>query len=91
MGADKNLLQRENSAYAPNSQPRISTRVCQVRVVTTDLPTLVTNPKRSQSESETQEAKNLAALRGTKRTDRGDQADGPHGTGGWSSDHGRTV
>jgi hypothetical protein len=35
----KILLQRENSAYAPNSQPRIPTRVCQGHIVTTDLPT----------------------------------------------------
>jgi hypothetical protein len=41
----KILLQRENSAYTPNSQPRIPTRVCQGHVVTTDLPTLGTNPQ----------------------------------------------
>jgi hypothetical protein len=40
----KNLLQRENSAYAPNSQPRIPTRVCQGSVVTADLPTLGATP-----------------------------------------------
>jgi hypothetical protein len=38
-------LQRENSAYAPNPQPRIPTQACQGRVVTTDLPTLGTSPK----------------------------------------------
>jgi hypothetical protein len=38
----KILLQRKNSAYTPNSQPRIPTRVCQGHVVTTDLPTLGT-------------------------------------------------
>jgi hypothetical protein len=78
----KILLQRENSAYVPNSQPRIPTRVCQGYIVTTDLPTLGTNPKRSQSRSTSQEAKDLAALRNTKWTVRGDRADGPHGTGG---------
>jgi hypothetical protein len=57
----KILLQRENSAYAPNSQPRIPTRVCQGHVVTANLPTLGGNPKRFQSESETQRAKDLAA------------------------------
>jgi hypothetical protein len=41
----KILLQRENSAYVPNSQPRIATRVCQGSVVTADLPTLGANPK----------------------------------------------
>jgi hypothetical protein len=68
MGADENSSRRSNSAYAPNSQPRIFTRVCQSRVVRTDLPTLGTNPKQSQSESATQEAKDLATLRGTMRT-----------------------
>jgi hypothetical protein len=63
MGADKSSSQRSNSAYAPNSQPRIPTRVCQARVVTMDLPTLGTNPKQTQSESESQEAKDLAPLR----------------------------
>jgi hypothetical protein len=43
----KILLRRENSGYARNSQPRIPTRVCQGRVVTSDLPTLEANPKRS--------------------------------------------
>jgi hypothetical protein len=57
----KILLQRENSAYAPNSQPRIPTRVCQSRVVTTDLPTLGANPKRSQSKSKTQRSKELSS------------------------------
>jgi hypothetical protein len=39
------LLLRENSAYTPNSQLRVPTRVCQGHVVTTVLPTLGTNPK----------------------------------------------
>jgi hypothetical protein len=43
----KILLQRENSSYAPNSRPRIPTRVCQGHVVTTDLPTLGMNPKQT--------------------------------------------
>jgi hypothetical protein len=74
-----------NSAYAPNSQPRIPTQVCQGHVVTTDLPTLRTNPKQSQSESETQEAKNLAALRSTRRAIRELRADRPRGLGGPSA------
>jgi hypothetical protein len=81
----KILLQRENSAYAPNSQPRIPTRVCQGHVVTTDLPTLGTNPKGSRSESETQEAKNIAALRSTRRTVRKHRVDHPQGQGGLSA------
>jgi hypothetical protein len=44
MGADKNSSLWLNSAYTPNSQLRIPTRVCQGHVVTTDLPTLGTNP-----------------------------------------------
>jgi hypothetical protein len=91
MGADKNSSRRSNSTYALNSQQRIPTRVCQGRVVTTDLRTLGTNPKQSQSESATQEEKDLATLRGTKRIVRDDQADGPRGTGGRSAGHGRTV
>jgi hypothetical protein len=64
----KILLLRENSAYTPNSQPRIPTRVCQGHVVTTDLPTLGTNPKRSRSGSTKQEAKDLVVLRTLWRT-----------------------
>jgi hypothetical protein len=87
----KILLQRENSIYAPNSQPRIPTRVCQGHVVTTDLPTLGTNPKQSRSESETQEAKDLATLHSTRQTVREAGADGSRGWGRWSADTGRTI
>jgi hypothetical protein len=73
----KILLQRENSAYAPNSQPWIPTRVCQGSVVTADLPTLGANPKRSQSESEPQRAKDLASPHWTTRTVRKHRADSP--------------
>jgi hypothetical protein len=45
MGADKNSSRRSNSAYAPNSQSRILTRVCQGHVVTTDLPTSAPCPR----------------------------------------------
>jgi hypothetical protein len=41
----KILLKRENSAYVPNSQPMIPTRVCQGRVVIMDLPTIGAIPK----------------------------------------------
>jgi hypothetical protein len=40
MGADKNSPQKDELDYALESQPRILTRACQGRVVTTDLPTL---------------------------------------------------
>jgi hypothetical protein len=56
-----------------------------------DLPTLGTNSKQSQSESETQEAKDLATLRGTRWTVRDDRADGPRGMGGWAAGHGWTI
>jgi hypothetical protein len=91
MGADKNSSRRMNSAYVPNSQPRISTRVCQGHVVTMDLPTLGANPKQSQSESETQEAKDLGDLRSPRRTVRNDRADSPRWAGGQSARPQRTV
>jgi hypothetical protein len=84
----KILLLRENSAYTPNSQLRIPTRVCQGHVVITDLPTLGTNPKRSQSGSTTQEAKDLAVLQELWRTVRGPGADGPRSPCGRSATHG---
>jgi hypothetical protein len=91
MGADKNSSPKRNSAYAPNSQPRIPTRVCQGSVVTSDLPTLGANPKQSQSESETQRTKDLAAQHWTRRTVRKHRMDRPRGLGGLSADTGRTV
>jgi hypothetical protein len=85
MGAYKKSSRRSNSAYVPNSQPRIPTWVFQGRVVTTDLPTLGTNPKQSQRESETQEAKELATLCSLGRTVLDVLVDGPRGAGGWST------
>jgi hypothetical protein len=87
----KILLQRENPAYALISQPRIPTRVCQGHVVKLDLPTVGTNPKRSQNRSTTQEAKDLAVLRMPLRTVRGQRGDGPLPTGGRSVNHNRTT
>jgi hypothetical protein len=87
----KILLQRENSAYTTNSQPRIPTRVCQGHVVKADLPTLGTNPKRSQSGSTTQEAKDLAIVRKPWRTVREAGVDGPRGQGGQSVKRNRTT
>jgi hypothetical protein len=68
-----------NSAYAPNSQPNVPTRVCQGRVVTTDLPTLGTNPNTKQHRSATQEAKNLGDLHSLGQTVRVGGGDCPRG------------
>jgi hypothetical protein len=81
MGAEKILLQGENSTYAPNSQSMIPTRVCQGHVVTTDLPTLGTTPKQSQSESKTQEVKDLTTLHSVWQTAHDLRADYPRGLG----------
>jgi hypothetical protein len=80
-----------NSAYAPNSQPRIPTRVCQGHVVTTNLPTLGTNPNSKQHGSATQEAKDLGNLQSLGRNVRMEEADYPRGSGGPSTSSGRTV
>jgi hypothetical protein len=85
------LLLRENSAYTPISQPRIPTRVCQGHVVTTDLTTLGTNPKRPRSESTNQEAKDLAVLQIPWRTVRDPGVDGPRLPGGRSVKHNRMT
>jgi hypothetical protein len=71
MGANKNSSRRMNSAYAPSSQPRIPTWVCQGHIVTTDLPTLGTNPNSKRHESTTQEANDLGNLHSLGRTVRG--------------------
>jgi hypothetical protein len=91
MGADKNSSRRMNSAYAPNSQPRIPTRVCQGHVVTTDLPTQGTTPNSKQRGSATQEAKNLSILQRLGWTVRMDQADYPRGPSRLSMGSLRTV
>jgi hypothetical protein len=80
----KILLQGENSAYTPKSQPKIPTRVCQGRVVTADLPTLGTNPKRTQRESETQRSKGLSCPANTL-------ADSPRPWGRRPAVTGRTI
>jgi hypothetical protein len=97
MRADKNSSQRMNPAYASNSQPRIPTRVCQGRVVTTDLPTLGTNPNSKQHRSATQKAKDLDNLHSLGRnvcvegrTVCGDRADRPQAQGGPSEKATRT-
>jgi hypothetical protein len=91
MGADKNSFRGSNSVYVPNSQPRFPTRVCQGHVVTTDLPTLETNPSSKQHGSATQEEKDLGDLRSLGRTVRMDQADCARGPGGPSAGSLRTI
>jgi hypothetical protein len=65
----------------------IPTRVCQDHVVTTDVPTLGINPKRSQSGSTKQEAKDLAILHRPRRTVRGHLADRSRSPRGRSATH----
>jgi hypothetical protein len=84
MGADKNSSRRSNSAHAPNSQPKIHTRVCQGHVVTTDLPTLGTNPQTTTKRKRNSRSKGLSNSAQHK-------TDGPRGWGGRSSDTGQTV
>jgi hypothetical protein len=79
MGADKNSSLWLNSAYTPNSELRIPTRVSQGHVVKTDLPTLGTNPNSIQHRSTTQKAKDLDNLESTRRTVRSVRADCPRG------------
>jgi hypothetical protein len=79
MGADKNSSWRMNSAYTPNSQLRIPTRIRQGRVVTVDLPTLGTNPNSIQHGSTNQKAKDIGNLESTRRTVRSVRADCPRG------------
>jgi hypothetical protein len=79
----KILLQRENSACAPNSQPRIPTRGCQGSVVTADLPTLGATPNDPEVKEKLKgERLSSSAL---------DQADCPQAPGGPSARPGRTV
>jgi hypothetical protein len=91
MGADKNSSRRMNSAYTPNSQLRIPTRVCQGHVVTTDLPTLGTNPNSIQHGSTTQKAKDLGNLESTRWTVRSVRADCPQGGCGLTARRAQTV
>jgi hypothetical protein len=60
----------------------------QGHVVTTDLPTLGTNPNSKQHGSATQEAKILGDLQYPRRTVCGDRADGPRGGGKRSAGQG---
>jgi hypothetical protein len=91
MGADKNSSRSMNSAYAPNSQPRVPTWICQGHVVTMDLLTLGTNPNSKKHGSATQEAKDLGNLQSLGRTVRGALAYSPQGAGRRSTRSRRTV
>jgi hypothetical protein len=91
MGADKKSSWRMNSTYTPNPQPRIPTRVCQGHLVTTDLPTLGSNPNSKQHGSTTQESNNLGNLQRSGQTVGVVRADGPHGVGRQSAGRVRTV
>jgi hypothetical protein len=91
MGADKNSSLWLNSAYTPNSQLRIPTRVCQGHVVTKDLPTLGRSPKPIQRGSTTQKGRDLGNLESTRRTVRSVRADCPRGWRGLSARRARTV
>jgi hypothetical protein len=91
MGAHTNSSRRMISAYAPNSQPRVPRRVWQGRVVTTDLPTLGTNPNSKKHGSATQEAKDISDLHNLGRTVRVEAADCPWGPGESSASTGWTV
>jgi hypothetical protein len=91
MGAHKNSSRRMNSAYDPNSQSWIPTRVCQGHIVTTDLPTLGTNSKSKQHGSTSQKATNIGDLQWPGRTIRTEGAESPRGLGGPSASKGRTI
>jgi hypothetical protein len=91
MGADKKSSWRMNSTYTPNPQPRIPTRVCQGHLVTTDLPTLGSNPNSKQHGSTTQESNNLGNLQRSAQTVGVVRADGPHPKFGRSASSPWTV
>jgi hypothetical protein len=91
MGVDKNSSQKIKLDLYPKFTTKDSHTSLPRSVVTADLPTLVTNPKRSQSGSTTQEAKDLAVLRKPWRTVREDRADSPRPSGGRSVKRNRTT
>jgi hypothetical protein len=84
MGADKNSSLWLNSAYTPNSQLQIPTRVCQGHVVTTGLPTLGTKPQLNPTRKHNSKSKGL-------RQSGKHQADRPQCPGGLSARRARTV
>jgi hypothetical protein len=88
-GADKNSSPKRELGLCPNTQPRIPTRACQGRVVTTDLPTLGISPKPIQRESTTQKPRDLGNLESTRLTVHSVWADYPRGGHGLSVEGGR--
>jgi hypothetical protein len=92
MGANKNSSQKRELGLCPKFTTKDS-HTSLPRSCSHNRPTNPpgANPKLPRSKSETQEAKNLAALGDTRRTVRGGRADGPRGTGERSVGHGRTV
>jgi hypothetical protein len=91
MGADKNSSpKRELGLY-----PKFTTKDSHTSLPRSRSHYGPTNPrnkpKRSQSESTNQEAKDLAALRDTRRTVRDHGADGPRPTGERSVNHNRMT
>jgi hypothetical protein len=83
MGADKNFSPKRELGLCP----KFTTKDSHTSLPRSRSHNRPTNPrnkhKRSRSESETQEAKNLAALRSTRRTIRKHRADRPRGLGGF--------
>jgi hypothetical protein len=86
MEADKNSSPKRELSLYPKITTKDSYTSLPRLLVTADLPTLGANPKRSQSESETQGAKDLAAQHWTRRTVRKHRADHPRGLGRLSAD-----
>jgi hypothetical protein len=92
MGADKNSSPKRELGLCP----KFTTKDSHAILPGSRSHNGPTNPrnklqKQSQSGSTNQEAKDLAALRDTRRTVRGDRADSLRGTGGRSAGHGWTV
>jgi hypothetical protein len=88
MGADKNSSPKRELGLDPKFTTKDFHTSFQGHVVMTDVPTLGTNPKRSQSGSTNQEAKDLAVRQQSRRTVRGPGANCPRPPRGRSAPHG---
>jgi hypothetical protein len=77
MGADKNSSPKRELSLDPKFTTKESHTSSPRSRSHTDVPTLRTNPKRSQSGSTNQEAKDLAVLQQSRWTVRGPEADCP--------------
>jgi hypothetical protein len=98
MGADKNSSPKRELGLCPKYTTKDSHTSLLRSRSHNGPPTLGTNPKQYQNESETQGAKNLAALRNPRRTVRDLRAERPCGYdrpfasyGGPSEKHSRTT